>query len=118
MYMFEFHAFKTPRWNKAARSDNPKCIVRLVKEVASIGHTNFTVRAIAEGEVVAMDWHSSFPVKIEPFVTLNEKEKIDVRLDDGELQGGWLTTFAGVFIAPTDYDTPCPLTILIKIIHQ
>jgi len=116
--MFEFNAFETPRWNKAARSDMPKCIVRLLKEVASIGHTNFTVSAIAEGEVVAMDWHSSFPVKIESIVTLNEKEKIDVRLDDGKLQGGSLTTFAGVLIAPTDYDTPCPLTILIKIIHQ
>ena len=96
----------------------PKCIVRLVRKVASIGHTNFTVSTISEGEVVPMDWHTSFPVKIEAFVTLNEKEKIAVRLDDGELQGGSLTTFAGVLIAPTDYDTPCPLIILIKIIQQ
>jgi len=116
--MFEVYAFKTPRWNKAARSDMSKCIVRLIKEVASIGHTNFTVSAIAEGEVVAMDWYSSFPVKIEAIITLNEKEKIAVRLDKGELQGGRLTTFAGVLIAPKDYDTPCSLTILIKIIHQ
>ena len=105
--MFEFYVFKTPRWNKAARSDIPKWIVRLVKEVASIGHTNFAISTISEGEVVAMDWHSSFPVKIEASVTLNEKEKIDVRLDDGELQGGRMITFAGVLIASTDYDTPC-----------
>ena len=96
----------------------PKCIVRLVRKVASIGHTNFTVSTISEGEVVAMDWHSSFPVKIEASVTLNEKEKIDVRLDDGKFLGGRMITFAGVLIAPTDCDTPCPLTILIEIIHQ
>ena len=65
-----------------------------------------------------LDWHTSFPMKIEAIVTLNEKEKIAVRLDDGELQGGSLTTFSGVLIASTDYDTPCPFTILIKIIHQ
>ena len=62
-------------------------------------------------KVVVMDWYSSFSVQIEAIGELNEEEGIAIRLDDGELQGGWLTTFTGFLIAPKECDTPCPLPI-------
>ena len=69
------------------------------------------VSVTTEEKIVIMDWYSSFPVQIEAIAKLNEEEGIAVRGDDGELQGGWLTTFTGFLIAPKKCDSPCPLTI-------
>ena len=109
--MFEFHAFKALRWTKATGSDMPKCIVRLVKEVHNTAHNNFTVSATSEGKSRSYGLVFLVSVQIEAIGELNEEEGIAIRLDDGELQGGWLTTFTGFLIAPKECDTPCPLPI-------
>lgn len=107
-YIFEFHATKAARWNKDSRSDMSTCIVRLVKEVDN-DKGSFTVSTISMGKVVAMDWYSTFAVQLESIVALKKGERIAVRLDDGEILGGWLTTFTGFLIAPEKIPSFCDL---------